>query len=296
MPLTLGYYDREDIPFYYELADAFTICDQYFCSSLTGTTPNRLYLWTGTIREQQNDRCKANVYNSDVDYGVEASWKTFPERLQDAGISWKIYQNELSISTDLTSEEADWLANFTDNSIEWFRQFNAGFLGTHRAFLEKIATDLPGEIQHIEKELPGLPENSANAARLRKILRQKQWQLAQYKKFTAQEFEKLTPYQRSLHARAFCTNTGDPDYRQLSSYRYQDGDVTREMKIPKGDVLHQFRQDVNNGRLPAVPAIGGAQSFLDHPSAPWYGAWYVAEVMNILTKNPEKCGRRPSLS
>ena len=32
MPLTLGYYNREDIPFYYALADAFTICDQNFCS------------------------------------------------------------------------------------------------------------------------------------------------------------------------------------------------------------------------------------------------------------------------
>ena len=29
----------QDIPFYYALADAFTICDQHFCSSLTGTTP-----------------------------------------------------------------------------------------------------------------------------------------------------------------------------------------------------------------------------------------------------------------
>ena len=54
MPLTLGYYNREDLPFYYSLADAFTICDQNFCSSLTGTTPNRLYLWTGTIRDEQH--------------------------------------------------------------------------------------------------------------------------------------------------------------------------------------------------------------------------------------------------
>ncbi|HSC39603.1 MAG TPA: alkaline phosphatase family protein, partial [Chitinophagaceae bacterium] len=43
MPLTMGYYTREDIPFYYALADAFTVGDQHFCSSLTGTTPNRLY-------------------------------------------------------------------------------------------------------------------------------------------------------------------------------------------------------------------------------------------------------------
>ena len=51
MPLTMGFYNREDLPFYYSLADAFTVCDQNFCSSLTGTTANRLYLWTGKIRE-----------------------------------------------------------------------------------------------------------------------------------------------------------------------------------------------------------------------------------------------------
>jgi phospholipase C len=49
-PFALGHYARRDIPFYYALADAFTVCDQAFCSSLTGTTANRLYLWTGQIR------------------------------------------------------------------------------------------------------------------------------------------------------------------------------------------------------------------------------------------------------
>ena len=106
MPLTLGYYNREDIPFYYSLADAFTVCDQNFCSSLTGTTPNRLYLWTGTLRDEQNASSKANVWNEDVDYGSEANWTTFPERLEDNGISWRIYQNEIS-AAGLEGEKAD---------------------------------------------------------------------------------------------------------------------------------------------------------------------------------------------
>jgi phospholipase C len=29
------------------------------------------------------------------------------------------------------------------------------------------------------------------------------------------------------------------------------------------------------------------QYFSDHPSAPWFGAWYVSEVLDILTSNPE---------
>jgi phospholipase C len=87
MPLTMGYYDRNDIPFYYELADAFTICDQHFCSSLTGTTPNRLYLWSGTVRAEQRADSPAKVFNSEADYRAEVSWRTFPELLEDLGVS-----------------------------------------------------------------------------------------------------------------------------------------------------------------------------------------------------------------
>ena len=93
IPMTLGYYTREDIPFYYALADAFTVCDQHFCSALTGTTPNRLFFWTGNVREDANS--KARVRNEDTDYDAEASWKTFPERLEENNVSWKIYQNEI---------------------------------------------------------------------------------------------------------------------------------------------------------------------------------------------------------
>ena len=131
MPLTLGYYNREDIPFYYALADAFTICDQHFCSTLTGTTPNRLHLWTGTIRREQTADSPANVLNSDVDHPTPASWTTFPERLEDLGVSWKIYQNELSVGVGLQGEEDPWLANFGDNPIEYFTQFNVRLAAAH---------------------------------------------------------------------------------------------------------------------------------------------------------------------
>src|SRR5437588_2544585 len=47
---TMGYYARADLPFYHALADAFTICDGYFCSVIGPTDPNRLYsmsAWLG---------------------------------------------------------------------------------------------------------------------------------------------------------------------------------------------------------------------------------------------------------
>src|SRR6185503_15811461 len=54
-----------------------------------------------------------------------------------------------------------------------------------------------------------------------------------------------------------------------------------------GDILHQFRKDVQAGSLPTVSWLSAPGKFSDHPYAPWYGAWYVSEVMDILTKNPE---------
>ena len=46
---TMAYFERDDIPFHWALADAFTVCDGYHCSMLGPTWPNRLYLMTGTV-------------------------------------------------------------------------------------------------------------------------------------------------------------------------------------------------------------------------------------------------------
>jgi phospholipase C len=289
-PLTMGYYNREDIPFYYSLADAFTVCDQNFCSSLTGTTPNRLYLWTGTIRGEQNAAAQANVSNSDVDYDKEVNWTTFPERLEENGISWKIYQNEISLESGLDGEEDGWLANFTDNPIEWFSQYHVRFSPSYRKYLEKMEPLLPGQIDELEKKLQGLDEASKQAKEIKDQLKNKlslMLKVAERHQWSSENFEKLSRDDKNLHKKAFSTNSNDPHYRELAILKYKDGDIEREMKVPKGDILHQFREDVTKGELPTVSWVVGPANFSDHPGSPWYGAWYVSEVMDILTKKPD---------
>ena len=287
-PLTLGYYDRNDLPFYYALADAFTICDQSFCSSLTATTPNRLFLFTGTIREKQNAASAANVRNSDVDYDSEVKWTTFPERLEDAGISWKIYQNEISLLSGLTGEEDAWLANFTDNPIEWFEQYRVRFSKTFRRYAEKAVTTLPQEIAELDRRIGTAGgEESARLTRERRAKEQALRMVAEAPKFSNEAYAKLPQRERNLHEKAFSTNAGDPAYRELTTLRYRDGANERQMKVPKGDVLFQFRKDVQEGNLPVVSWLVPPENFSDHPGAPWYGAWMVSEVLNILTQNPE---------
>jgi len=289
MPLTQGFYNREDIPFYYSLADAFTICDQNFCSSLTGTTPNRLYLWTGTVREKPQPDSYANVRNENVTDHNEASWKTFPERLEDHDISWRIYQNELSISTGLSGEEDSWLSNFTDNPIEWFSQYNIRFYTGYQKYLKKRSEQLPQEIADIEKRLLNLEGDEA--VKVNKILKEKRTNLQianeELVRWSRENFNKLTQKQKNIHHKAYTTNANDPDYRNVATVSYHDGDIIHEAKAPQGDVLYQFRTDVNSGKLPMVSWLVAPENFSDHPTSPWYGAWYVSEVMDILTKNPE---------
>jgi phospholipase C len=289
MPLTQGFYSREDIPFYYALADAFTVCDQNFCSSLTGTTPNRLYLWTGTIREKPEADSFANVTNGDVTDDKEASWTTFPERLEENNISWRIYQNELSIPTGLNGEEEAWLANFTDNPIEWFKQYNIRYYTGYQKYLRILIDTLPKEIDTLEKSLSGITGEALTKAQKALAEKKKTIEIAKsdLARWTPENYEKLSQREKNLHKKAFTTNVDDPEYRKLTTIKYNDGDIEHEGRAPQSDVMYQFRRDVENGTLPTVSWLVAPENFSDHPGAPWYGAWYVSEAMDVLTKNPE---------
>jgi phospholipase C len=231
MPLTLGYYNRQDLPFYYALADAFTICDQNFSSALSSTTPNRVHFWSGTLRDRNDPKLFARVWNEDTKPWNLAHWKTFPERIEELNLSWKVYQNDL-YKQGLPPEKETWLDNFGDNTLENFGQF------------------------HVDA-------------------------------YQKEKYQSLTAAQKSLHDRAFTTNQKNPDYRDMQTLKYEDQGQQRELDVPKGDVLHQFREDVKNGELPLVSWLVPAGKFSDHPGHPWYGAWYMSEVINILTENPE---------
>ncbi|HEX7738447.1 MAG TPA: alkaline phosphatase family protein [Marmoricola sp.] len=89
-PATMGYYTREDIPVHFALADAFTICDHYHCSVLGPTDPNRLYWISGTI-DPEGKHGGPLLETPTLVPTNKYSWRTFPENLQEAGVSWKVY-------------------------------------------------------------------------------------------------------------------------------------------------------------------------------------------------------------
>ncbi|HVV17908.1 MAG TPA: phospholipase C, phosphocholine-specific [Pseudonocardiaceae bacterium] len=117
--MTMGYFTSSDIPFQRALADAFTICDHYFCSIQGPTTPNRLYHWTGTINPA-GDQGGPAISNPD-DYNPVYNWTTYPERLQAAGISWQVYANK---EVGDGGGADGWVGDYGDNPLWLFQAYH----------------------------------------------------------------------------------------------------------------------------------------------------------------------------
>ena len=90
-PYVMGYHTRADIPFHFALAEAFTLCDGYHCSVMGPTWPNRMYWMTGTI-DPDGQFGGPLIANDAIKGGFR--WTTYAERLEKAGVSWKVYQQK----------------------------------------------------------------------------------------------------------------------------------------------------------------------------------------------------------
>jgi len=118
---TMAYLERQDIPFYYALADAFTVCDAYHCSLIGPTDPNRYHMWTGWVG---NDGKNGGPVVDNAEAGYD--WSTYPERLARAGISWKVYQDAgAGLDADHFWGWGDdaYIGNYGDNSLLYFHQY-----------------------------------------------------------------------------------------------------------------------------------------------------------------------------
>jgi phospholipase C len=106
--LALGYYTADELPFYYSLFDApdAALCGTYFCSVLGSSTPNHMYMMSGTSGGvTSNGPCCYGVLDS-------ARWPLILDLLDEAGITWKVY-NLSGVDDILTAE--------TDNSVIFWR-------------------------------------------------------------------------------------------------------------------------------------------------------------------------------
>ena len=101
---TMGYMEQQDIPFHWALAENFTLCDNYHCSVMGPTYPNRAVWMSGTNDPQGLnggpilETVKPNTL----------TWTSAAEALYDAGYTVKTYTSSGSY-----------------NYFSWWRSFTA---------------------------------------------------------------------------------------------------------------------------------------------------------------------------
>jgi phospholipase C len=90
---TMGYYEQADVPFYRALASAFTICDNFFCSVMGPTDPNRLMAMSGTLDPSgaQGGPLLTTLVAGRAAKAGSFTWRTYPEQLEAKKVSWKVY-------------------------------------------------------------------------------------------------------------------------------------------------------------------------------------------------------------
>ena len=123
--LTMGYYTRDDLPYYYAIADGFTLCDNYFCSCMGPTDPNRLYTMAASIDPDGKNGgplLQTLVTNRQAFFG-KLTYTTMPEQLQARGISWKIYNSpDQNVFSGIDSDQVlPYFKNFQDPTTELYK-------------------------------------------------------------------------------------------------------------------------------------------------------------------------------
>ncbi len=143
--LTMGYYTRADIPYYYALADAFTLCDAYHCSVLGPTHPNRLMQMSGTLDPAGAAGGPVLMTNQSPSALFSVHWDTMPEVLEDAGITWKHYN---PAGTLYSIETMRTLGLTTDSVLPYFSQYeDPSSILYQKAFLPTFPDEFTADVR-----------------------------------------------------------------------------------------------------------------------------------------------------
>jgi phospholipase C len=89
-PYTMGYYDETDLPNYWRYARLFTLCDRFFSSEMTGSSPNHLFTVAARSNEINNIGSLEQLENDSDDpdgFPFIPVVKNFALR----NVSWKYY-------------------------------------------------------------------------------------------------------------------------------------------------------------------------------------------------------------
>jgi phospholipase C len=152
--LTMGYYDRSDIPNYWAYADHYVLDDNFFSSLLGPSFPNHLYIASGSngpTNYSANWILNKGVIDNPGSLfnwaGFDLTWSTLAQQLSQSNISWTWYDGDTH-----PLNPSIW------NVLPLFDYFqkNPAQLQAHVANTQKFVTDVQnGNLPAVSWIIPG---------------------------------------------------------------------------------------------------------------------------------------------
>jgi phospholipase C len=120
----MQYLTRTEVPVSYALADAYTVCDRWFCSVMGPTWPNRFYWHTGSSGGLMTNELPADGY---------LTWPSLYNRLQEKNVDWAYYYGSIPVLSALNNPgpyqlETDYIATRVRTFANFFTDAMAGKL------------------------------------------------------------------------------------------------------------------------------------------------------------------------
>jgi phospholipase C len=143
-PGSMGYYTEDDLPFYYSLANTFTLANRWFCSAPAQTYPNRRFYMAGTA---------SGIVATDI-----SNVTTYPangtiwDQLSAHGISWKNYFSDAPTTAVILDTIFRYPSNLT-SIAEFFVDAAAGTLPAV-SLVDSNMGAVQGEVPSVIDSLP----------------------------------------------------------------------------------------------------------------------------------------------
>jgi phospholipase C len=131
----MGYYDGSDLNYYYYMATQFGTSDRWFSPEMSRTQPNRDYVMAATSQGY------AYPIGTDANDQKLLTATTIFQRLQAAGISWKIYVNPKNTSCASNPTAACLLGHSYIQDFQWGHTIPTSY-PTHLVPISQYFTDV----------------------------------------------------------------------------------------------------------------------------------------------------------
>jgi phospholipase C len=160
--ITMGYYDRTDIPYYWDYGDQYVLDDNFFSSLMGPSFPNHLYIASGTNGPLNNlpplclqTPCKWIVNGHIVDnppanfnwQGLSLDWSTLAQEMSNANVPWAWYDGEAKPTTPNIWDVLPlftYFQNHPDQLSEHVRNTQSFITNIRNAQLPAVSWIIPG--------------------------------------------------------------------------------------------------------------------------------------------------------